>query len=250
MRNTVTRPALAALVWAVTMGGAMAESATVSGTAGYRERIALPPGAQLEVRLMDVSRMDVAATMLSARRFAMTGVPQAFSLVYDPALIDDRKSYVLQAEIHHDGKVRFRTTQAYPVLTRGGGDSADLILTRAPEPGAMHATRLTGAWEVVELMGRGIDADDPPLVDFSEPGRIGVRGACNSFSGAADPNGSNLSFAGPIAGTMKACPPEQERIDRDLIAALEATDRLDRDGDALRLLDTDGRTLAELRRAE
>lgn len=248
MRNALTKPAIAAMIWVAAAGAALAQSATVTGTAGYRERIALPPGAQLEVRLMDVSRMDVAATLVSGQRFAMTGVPQAFSLTYDPAVIDDRMSYVLQAEIHHEGKVWFRTTQAYPVLTRGAGDTVDLMLTRAAAE--TQAMQWTGRWEVFEIAGRAVIAENPPVLDLTEPGRVGIKGACNSFAGAAAPDGSALRFDGPIAGTMKACPPELEKLDRDLIAALEATDRYERNGDGMAFVNAAGVTVLRLRRVE
>jgi uncharacterized lipoprotein YbaY len=40
-----------------------ATTATVTGTVTYLERIALPPDATVAVRLLDISRQDVAATV-------------------------------------------------------------------------------------------------------------------------------------------------------------------------------------------
>ena len=40
---------------------------TVTGTVLFRERIALPPGAVVTVRVNDVSRVDAPASVLDAR---------------------------------------------------------------------------------------------------------------------------------------------------------------------------------------
>lgn len=73
----------------------------LSGTALYRERIALPGDARLGVRISDVSRMDVAAPVIAETEAATEGrqVPLAFSLDYDPARIDPRGRYSVSARI-------------------------------------------------------------------------------------------------------------------------------------------------------
>ncbi|HBS49204.1 MAG TPA: hypothetical protein DEA05_03510 [Rhodobacteraceae bacterium] len=231
-------------------GAGWAESATLTGSAAYRERIALPPDAELVVRLEDVSRMDAPATLLSARRIAMTGVPQPFSLAYDPALIDERMSYAVRAEIQHAGEVWFRTTQAFPVLTRGAAGHVDLILTRAAGESGGEASGLAGRWTVTELRGKLLISEDRPEVDFSELGRIGVKGACNGFNGAAEIEGDKLRVAGPMAGTMRACAGELEQMDRDLVAALSEARSLVRRDDRLALVNAEGVTVLRLRRSE
>lgn len=103
--------------------------ATVSGTATYRERIALSPEAEFRVALLDVSRQDVAAETLAAETISDPGpVPIAFELEYDPDRIDERMSYVVRATIYEQGQMRFTTTQAVPVLTRGSPDTVSLVL--------------------------------------------------------------------------------------------------------------------------
>jgi putative lipoprotein len=57
------------------------EIAMIRGTAAYRERMALPPGAVLEVRLEDVSRADAPAELLaSATIVTDRQVPIPFAL--------------------------------------------------------------------------------------------------------------------------------------------------------------------------
>ena len=84
----------------------------VTGSIAYRERIALPPTAQIEVRLDDVSLADAPARNMATQSFAAEGkqVPFAFSLTVDRADIDPRHSYAVAARITDaDGKLLFIT---------------------------------------------------------------------------------------------------------------------------------------------
>lgn len=105
--------------------------ATVTGSVVYRERIALPPDAVVEVRLLDVSRMDVASTPIAKQTItAQHQIPIAFELHYNPDEIDERMSYAVRATIRIGEKALFVTNRSYPVLTRGNPDHVDLVLVR------------------------------------------------------------------------------------------------------------------------
>ena len=116
--------------------------AKVTGTISYLNRSALPDNAEITVQLADVSRQDVASTVLAEQTFISGGkqVPFPFELNYDPATIDDRFTYAVQATIMVDGKLMYRNTQAYPVITRGRPTTVDVIVQRigdtAPQPTA------------------------------------------------------------------------------------------------------------------
>ena len=104
----------------------------ITGSVTYRERIALPPDAVVRVALLDVSRMDVAATLIAeATIVAEQAVPIPFELVYDPAEIDPRLVYAVRATILRNDNYLFVTDTHYPVLTRGHGETADLVLKRS-----------------------------------------------------------------------------------------------------------------------
>ena len=84
----------------------------VTGSTAHRERIALPPTAQIEVRLDDVSLADAPATNMATQSFASEGrqAPFAFTLTVDRADIDPRHSYAVSARITDaDGKLMFIT---------------------------------------------------------------------------------------------------------------------------------------------
>ena len=110
-------------------------AATVTGTALYRQRIAMPEGAVFEAVLLDVSRMDVAATKIGSTRIENPGnVPIAFEIAYDPTRIDERMSYSVRATIHVGDRLWATTDQHYPVLTGSGGNEVELLLQLVGPP--------------------------------------------------------------------------------------------------------------------
>jgi putative lipoprotein len=105
--------------------------ATVTGSVSYRERIALPADAVIVVQLRDVSRMDVAAKLISEQTIKpQHSVPIPFSLAYDPGEIDERMTYAIFASIRGAGRLLFVTDRSYQVLTHGNPHHLDLILVQ------------------------------------------------------------------------------------------------------------------------
>lgn len=253
--------AVARLVWIgllallVSVGMSRAEMQSLTVKAAYLERIALPPDAQLEIELLDTSRMDVAAIRIASQRVVMTGMPMTLALSYDPAVIDPRLTYTVAARIHSEGRVVFRTTQAYPVLTGGAGQSVDLILQRfvaSPGPAAMQ--RLIGlSWQLVALEGAPVAADPAPTLELRADGTVLVFAGCNRLSGRAEIGADTLRFPPPMAGTKMACPPPRDSLEQGMIRALEATTRFELSGDraspTLRLLDDQGTDIARFEAA-
>ena len=128
------------LIGAVVLGGCEApepETGTVSGTLDYRERIALSPEAVATITLEDVSLADAPAKVIAKQELVNPGAPPiAFELEFPRSAIDERMSYSVRAQIHDRGRLMFTTDTHAPVLTRGGGDTAELALisvTRPPE---------------------------------------------------------------------------------------------------------------------
>ena len=100
----------------------------VTGSIAHRERIALPPTAQIEVRLDDVSLADAPVTNMATQSFASEGkqVPFAFTLTVDRADIDPRHSYAVSARITDaDGKLMFITDTRNSV-TFGSGSTVEM----------------------------------------------------------------------------------------------------------------------------
>lgn len=118
----------------------IAQHAVLSGTVAYRERIALPPSAAVEVTIEDVSRADVAADVVVRQRLTSPGqVPIPFDLAYDPAQINPEHRYAVRAKIVDGDAVLFTTTDTTLVLTQGHPSRAALMLRMVP--GARVAPR-------------------------------------------------------------------------------------------------------------
>ena len=83
----------------------------IEGNVWYRERMLLPPDAEVYVALEDVARMDVAAEVIADTRFTPRGAPPwNFSLAYDPARIQAKGRYGLRVRIEVAGKLMFINT--------------------------------------------------------------------------------------------------------------------------------------------
>ncbi|MBD3885108.1 YbaY family lipoprotein [Phormidium tenue FACHB-886] len=108
-------------------------SMLVKGTVSYLQRIALPPSAVIEVSLLDVSRQDTPAEIISTETIRLDGrqVPVPFALSYDSEQIDPRRTYAVQARILVDGQLRFVNTSSYPVITQGHPTTVDVLVQSA-----------------------------------------------------------------------------------------------------------------------
>jgi putative lipoprotein len=188
------------------------ETAQIEGSVYYRERIMLPPGAEVEVQLLDISKADALATVLAS--LIMTpegGPPYAFAIAYDPAAIDQRMRYALRATISMQDKLLFTTTDYIDPFS---GNPVDVLVRRAPGPPQQSGPTLEEQpWVLQTLAGEpaGVGAGDKPLdIQFQSDGmRVAGFSGCNRYSGSYARDGvsqhsSPLQF-GLMAGTMMAC---------------------------------------------
>ena len=106
----------------------------VTGTVTYLQRIALPPDAVIEVKLLDVSRADVQAVTIAEDVIRPAGrqVPIEFELRYDPRRIDQRNRYSIQARILQGNQLRFVSTESYPVITGGSPNTVNVVVRPVP----------------------------------------------------------------------------------------------------------------------
>lgn len=111
--------------------------ASVTGEIFYLERIALPPAARVTVQLQDVSLADAPATVLAEQVIdpAGAGPPYAFTLPYDPAQIQNNRSYAVRATISDGNRLLFTSTERISVITRGGPTSGVRVRVSAAGSG-------------------------------------------------------------------------------------------------------------------
>lgn len=104
----------------------------LTGTATYRERLALPHDAVFEATLEDVSKVDIPAEVIGRTRIERPGNPPIrFDIIFDASRIDPSHRYAVRAHILVGGKLFFVTDRNYPVLTAGQGNEVALLLRRA-----------------------------------------------------------------------------------------------------------------------
>ena len=104
------------------------EPVSVTGEITYRERTALPPTAQVEVTLSDVSLMDAPSKTIAQQSFTADGrqVPFAFSLTVDQRKLDPRGRYSVSARITDtSGKLMF-ITDTHNGVTFDGRPQVDM----------------------------------------------------------------------------------------------------------------------------
>lgn len=223
----------------------------------YRERMMLPPTAELIVILEDGAKMDVAAEKIAEASMPVeSGPPYRVTLSYQPAKLDPRGRFGVRARIENEGKLLFTSTQFNPAFgTHGEKDSAptnpvSVLLTRVPRAPRAAPRSLTGTrWVIVKLRSEdaGVGAGGKPAsVELSaEPSRISGFAGCNQLSGGYALDGDQLSFS-KMAMTMRACPDGME-LEREVAKVLEETRRFAIAGDVLHLFSGEGTKVAELR---
>ncbi|MGE0582497.1 MAG: YbaY family lipoprotein [Steroidobacteraceae bacterium] len=122
---------LAALVTGCTLP-ASPPMASVTGTATYRERMALPPDATFEASIEDVSRADApAVTVASARIDAPGAPPFRFTIAYDPARIEPSHRYAIRARVTHGEQLLFTTATHVPLPMGPDAAPVSLMMVRA-----------------------------------------------------------------------------------------------------------------------
>lgn len=106
--------------------------AVLEGAVVYRERMMLPPDAEVEVQLQDISRADAMATVMASVQFkAAGGPPYPFSIAYDTRRIDPRMRYGLRATISVGDRLMFTTTE---YIDPFAGNPLEVLVQRVAEP--------------------------------------------------------------------------------------------------------------------
>lgn len=134
MRNApLILPAAVVLAACATAPEITTGTTVVNVTATYRERIMLPPGHVLTVRVEDVSLADAPAQVLAEASEPLTGgPPYRVTLGFPTSQIDPRNTYAARAEIRDAaGALVFVTNTRHAILTHGAPASAEIVLKSA-----------------------------------------------------------------------------------------------------------------------
>lgn len=226
---------------------ALAETRTLDGTVTYRERMALPPDAEITVQLVDVSLADAPATLLGETTLTPSHqVPVPFQITYDDADLAEGHSYALQARITVEDQLIFINTSRHAVFGPEP-DATDILVERvaaSPEPDA--APSPAGRWLAEDIGGGGVIDNAQSLLELAADGTVTGSGGCNRMRGTAVIEGDALTL-GPIAATRMACVPALGDQEAKFFAALAATRnwKIDEIGKLI-LLGAEGQALMRL----
>lgn len=207
----------------------------VRGTVAYRERIALPADAVVEVWMTDVSPLIVVQVVIAETTVLPKGrqVPIPFELRYDPSRIEPDHDYAVKAVIRSAGRIMFATETAYPVITKGNPTQVDIWLVRAPEGSGGDAGGLAGtAWRLEDLGGAGVLDRVEATLEFPEAGKVAGSGSCNRFFGAVQISGESIKIS-PLGSTRMSCVEAVMNQEGKYLKALQDAERFTRDGSAL-----------------
>jgi putative lipoprotein len=223
-------------------------TATLTGTVTYRQRIALPPEAIVTVRLEDTSLADAPAVPVVQYSFGAEGrqVPLPFEFTFDPASIKDGNTYSVRASIEIEGELRWTSTTAYHVLTRGNPSQVDIVVdpvnAAPPEPPPANATRLRDTeWMLVEFDGRPVpppvEGGRAPMIVFATEGSaVSAQGHCNRHFGSFEADDAAGTLVIRMVGSTKmGCPNEVMMEEAEFLAALGRVAKFTIDGETLTL---------------
>lgn len=223
-----------------------ATSPAIEGTATYRERMALPPGAEFEAVLQDVSRADAPAMEIGRTKIPNAPTPPIrFTIPYDATKIDSSNTYAVRAVIRVDGRLWFTSDTHHPVLTRGAGNTVDILMKRVAEPPKADAALLNTYWRILSLAGEPVTVVDgkrePHVILRSSDGRHSWSATvgCNGLSGTIAVTGERIAFKSGIS-TLMACPPPLDALEKSLGRSLTASTQWRIEGDRLELRDDAG----------
>ena len=115
---------------------------TIRGTVSYRERMALTPQAELEVRLLELPSSGGPAPVIGLIRIQNPGqVPITFQIPFDPQQMDPEARHAIQADIRDQGRTLFTTPHPIVVLQAQHNRPVDLVLHRVATSASASAPR-------------------------------------------------------------------------------------------------------------
>ncbi|MBL8584344.1 MAG: META domain-containing protein [Rhizobiaceae bacterium] len=225
----------------------MAEERNLFGQVFYRERLLLPPKAKLTVQLADVSRADVAATVVGETTVApVVQSPIPFKIRFDTRTIRPSASYALQARITVDDRLWFINPQLHAVAPLTAGPQS-LMVQRVAGTSAVPADVL-GDWLLESLAGA------PPLkgttvtLAFDADGRIAGKAGCNRYAASVVIDGHTIAISQAMA-TRMACPEPVMEQENRFLQDLAKAKAFEVDAGGLVLRDQAGAELMRLTRA-
>ncbi|KPH65198.1 META domain-containing protein [Pseudoalteromonas porphyrae] len=210
----------------------------------YLDRSMLRPGSQLTVTLADVSKMDVAADIISQQTIDIAGAPPyTVTLPYDASILNERSRYSVSARIvNQDNLLYVSTTHNNPFSHSQQSEPLTITVSKvaAQQP---DVSLVNTYFKAITLNSKPVTVETrEPFIQFSKNNKSHGFLGCNNFTGSYQVNQQSLTF-GPQASTKMMCFKSMEQ-ESAMSAVLENTALWDINGESLILKDLQGKQLA------
>lgn len=181
--------------------------ASVKGEVTYRQRIALPPNAVVDIRLLGLAQGQV----LARQEIQTQGrqVPFAFRLDYAAPGAISPSDLLLVATIRNaSGQLLWvAETPLAQVPTSDAGEVRLRLMQASSDPEALTQ----GTWQLQRIVHNNgtllrATAETPATIVFGEGGRVSGQADCNRYFGSYDVSatGGDLDI-GQMGATLMAC---------------------------------------------
>lgn len=180
--------------------------ATVSGQMTYRQRIALPPDAVAQVRLIDRANeqlLDEQVIETNGRQ-----VPIDFNLHYTQPAPSQQQDYELVATIRDAAGQLLWAAQTPLAATKGTQTQVFIRLEQA----VSDVDELIGTtWQLERILRADdtwlhADANETDSIRFADDGRVSGKAGCNSYFGGYEVVDTNELKFSQMGATLMACP--------------------------------------------
>jgi putative lipoprotein len=230
----------------VTPDRALASDKILKGEITYRERIALPPNAQVTVQLADVSLADAPAAIIGEQKISPAGqIPIKFEIKFDPSVIQPNMTYALQARISVDNQLWFITDTRHQVDPLSDASQTIMVRKVSGDAGTASETIFGKDWKVDFIDGVEVLPEPRATLRIEEGGRIGGKGPCNGYFANAKIDGSKMTI-GQAGATMMACAPDLMKAEQALFQAFSKVASYKLSDGTLTMTDKDGRDVLRL----
>lgn len=246
------------VLFALLVTPALAAPVSLAGQVTYRERVALPESAVLNIQLLDQTLPALPPRINIEAPIGPGQVPLSFNLTFENALILPGHSYALTAAIRIEGGTLFRTAEPYaldplapaqPVLIVVS-PAAPVVAPSAPSsepPPPERPAILDVTWYATAIAGEPVLPRATPTLTIGSDLRAGGSGGCNSWFAEARIDADRLQF-GSVTATQKGCTQSVNLEEQAFHTALAATAAWQVSGDDLTLFGADGKALLQFRR--
>ncbi|WOC15105.1 YbaY family lipoprotein [Pseudochrobactrum sp. MP213Fo] len=187
----------------------IASEKSIRGSVMYRERIALPPEASLNIQLLDVSLADAPAQVIAEQQIShLQSAPIPFELKFDPSKLIANHTYALQARINAGDTLWFINDTRHEFNPEKFDAPYEIRVVNVRKNTAVQAplTLENHEWLTEDIRGAGVIDTAQTTLSIAPNGDVSGSGGCNRYFGKATITGDTINF-GTIGSTFMQCPP-------------------------------------------